>query len=119
MQKIRNRDTLFLVGYDNNHNLKLKQGIVETALNEKYADTEIRIKTDVFMYYRNFVGGPIVDKNGNVVGVINRAYRLNKNKKGKIIRDDKNDEGSYFEYFVNGTSIKAILGKDYEKKTGI
>ena len=119
MQKIRNRDTLFLVGYDDNHNLKLIQGIVETALNEKYADTEIRIKTNIFMYYQNFVGGPIVDKNGNVIGVINRAYRLNKNKKGKIIRDDKNDDGSYFEYFVNGTSIKAILGKDYEKKTGI
>lgn len=67
------------------------------------------------MNYANFVGGPIVDKYGKAVGVINRAYRLNMSKKGKIINDNKIVEGSYFEYFVNGTSMRAILGKDYNK----
>lgn len=113
--KVNNKDTLYLIGYDYDHNLKIVQGVVETALNEKYADPEIRLKTDVFLNYANFVGGPIVDKNGKAVGVFNRAYRLNKNKKGRIINDNKTDEDSHFEYFVNGTSMRAILGKDYGK----
>jgi antitoxin component YwqK of YwqJK toxin-antitoxin module len=116
MKKVNNKDTLYLVGYDDNHNLKIVEGIVETALNEKYADPEIRIKTEIFLYYNNFVGAPIVDANGKVVGVINRAYRLNKNKHGSIIADDKLVEGAHFEYYINGTSIRAILGKDYGKK---
>jgi hypothetical protein len=116
LKKVKNGDTLYLAGYDDSHNLKLIQGIVETALNEKYADPDIRLKTNSFMYYSNFAGGPIIDKNGNVVGVINRAYQLHKNKKGKIINHDKNAEGSYFDYYVNGTSIRSVLGKDYLKK---
>jgi hypothetical protein len=116
LNKVRNGDTLYLAGYDNSHNLKLIQGIVETPLNEKYADPEIRLKTDDFMYYRNFVGGPIVNKNGEAVGLINRAYRLHKNKKGKIISDESNAEGSYFEYFVNGTSVRSVFGKEIKKR---
>lgn len=112
MNKVKNKDTIYIVGYDDAHNLKIVEGIVETALNEKHADPEIRIKTDIFLYYNNFVGAPIVDKNGKVLGVVNRAYQLNKNKRGKIINPDKLGEGSYFEYFVNGTSIRAILGKE-------
>jgi len=109
MEKVKNKDTLYLVGYDDAHNLKIVEGIVETALNEKYADPEIRMKTNIFIYYNNFVGAPMVDKNGNVVGVINRAYRLNKNKRGSIINDNKTGEGAHFEYYVNGTSIRSIL----------
>lgn len=116
LEKVKNTDTLYLVGYDDAHNLKIVEGIVETALNEKYADPEIRMKTDIFLYYNNFVGAPVVNKNGKVVGVINRAYRLNKNKRGNIINDDKTGEGAHFEYYVNGTSIRSILGKDYNKK---
>ncbi len=116
LKKVKNGDTLYLAGYDDSHNLKLIQGIVETALNEKYADPDIRLKTSSFMYYPNFAGGPIVDKNGNVVGVINRAYQLHKNKKGKIINADKKAEGSYFDYYVNGTSVRSVLGKEYLKK---
>lgn len=115
IRRVINKDTLYLVGYDYDHNLKIVQGIVETPSNEKYADPEIRLKTNIFLYYANFVGGPIVDKYGKTVGVINRAYRLNKTKKGKIINDGKLVEGSHFEYFVNGTSMRTILGKDYTK----
>lgn len=115
IKKIKNKDTLYLVGYDFDHNLKIVQGIVENSLNEKYAGPEIRLKTNIFLNYENFVGGPIVDKNGNAVGVINRAYRLNINKRGNIIDANKIVEGSHFDYFVNGTSMRAILGKDYTK----
>lgn len=115
IRRVINKDTLYLVGYDYDHNLKIVQGIVETPLNEKYADPEIRLKTNIFLNYANFVGSPIVDKYGKTVGVFNRAYRLNKTKKGKIINAGKIVEGSHFEYFVNGTSMRTILGKDYGK----
>ena len=115
IRRIMNKDTLYLVGYDYQHNLKIVQGIVETPLNEKYSEPEIRLKTNVYLNYANFVGGPIVDKNGKAVGIINRAYRLNKSKKGRIINDNKIVEGSHFEYFVNGTSMRSVLGKDYGK----
>lgn len=115
IRRVINKDTLYLVGYDYDHNLKIVQGVVETPFNEKYSDPEIRLKTNIFLIYANFVGGPIVDKYGKTVGVINRAYRLNKTKKGKIINADKIVEGSHFEYYVNGTSMRTILGKDYSK----
>lgn len=115
IRKIANKDTLYIVGYDKDHNLKIVRGIVETPLNEKYSEPEIRLKTDVFLYYSNFVGAPIVDKNGMVVGLVNRAYDLYKNKKGRIINDDKEVDGAHYEYFINGTSMRSILGKDYRK----
>ena len=113
IRKIPNRDTLYLVGFDNDHNLKIIQGIVETSLNDKWAFPLIRLKTEIYLQYAGFVGGPIVDQNGKVVGVINRAYALRKNRKGQIINNDKKVDGSYLEYFVNGTSIRDVLGKDY------
>jgi hypothetical protein len=112
-QKVRNKDTLYLIGYDYDHNLRIVQGIVETPLNEKYSEPKIRLKTRVFLNYPNFVGGPIVDKYGKVHGVINRAYRLKINNKGNIINPNKVVEGSHFEYFVQGISMRTILGKDY------
>lgn len=112
-RKIPNKDTLFIIGYDQNHNLKIIQGIVETPLNEKYSEPEIRLKTDIFLYYPNFVGAPIVDKNGKVVGLVNRAYYLYINSKGKILNPDKEVPGAHYEYFINGTSMRTILGKDY------
>jgi hypothetical protein len=115
VRRIPNKDTLYIVGYDRDHNLKIVPGVVEMALNEKYAETEIRLKTDFFLYYTNFVGAPIVDKNGKVVGLVNRAYSLYKNKKGRIINDNKEVDGGYYEYFVNGTCMRSILGKDYWK----
>lgn len=114
-RRVKNKDTLYLVGYDYDHNLTIIQGIVETPLNEKYSEPEIRLKTNVFLEYPNFVGAPIVDNNGKVIGVMNRSYRLNKNSKGKIIDASKRVEGSHFEYFINGTSMRTILGKDYGK----
>lgn len=113
--KIPNKDTLYIVGYDKDHNIRIVRGIVETPLNEKYSEPEIRIKTDVFLYYSSFVGAPIVDKNGKVVGLVNRAYDLYKNKNGRIINDDKEVAGAHYEYFINGTSMRSILGKDYQK----
>ncbi len=115
IRKIPNKDTLYIVGYDKDHNLRIVQGIVETPLNEKYSEPEIRLKTDVFLYHSNFVGAPIVDKNGKVVGLVNRAYDLYKNKKGRIINDDEEVAGAHYEYFINGTSMRSILGKDYQK----
>ncbi len=114
IRKIPNKDTLYIVGYDKDHNLRIVRGIVETPLNEKYSEPEIRLKTDVFLYYSSFVGAPIVDKNGKVVGLVNRAYDLYKNKKGRIINDDKEVAGAHYEYFINGTSMRSILGKDYK-----
>ncbi len=116
VSRIKNNDTLFLVGYDDDHNLKIVESIVETALNEKYAEPDMRVKTNEFLYYSNFIGSPIVKRDGSVVGIVNRAYRLKKNKRGKIINEDKVSEGSYYEYFVNGTEMRLILGKDYGKK---
>jgi ribulose bisphosphate carboxylase small subunit len=116
VSRIHNKDTLYLIGYDNDHNLKIVESIVETPLNEKYAEPDIRVKTNEYSYYDNFIGAPMVNKNGDVVGIINRAYVLKKSKKGKIIREDKEVEGSYYEYFVNGTAMRLILGKDYGKK---
>ncbi|WP_318350555.1 serine protease family protein [Aquipluma nitroreducens] len=115
IRKTANKDTLYIVGYDKDHNLKIVRGIVETPLNEKYSEPEIRLQTDVFLYYSNFVGAPIVDKNGKVVGLVNRAYDLYKNTKGRIINDDKEVAGAHYEYFINGTSMRSILGKDYQK----
>lgn len=114
-RRVKNKDTLYLVGYDYDHNLKIVEGIVETPLNEKYSEPEIRLKTNIFLDYPNFVGAPIVDNTGKVVGVMNRAYRLNINRKGKIIDANKRIEGSHFDYFINGTSMRTILGKDYGK----
>ena len=112
-RKIKNKDTLFLIGYDNENQLKIVKGIVETALNEKYADDDIRIKTEEYLNYADFVGSPIVDRDGKAIGVFNRAYRLRKDKKGRIISENKVVNDTHFEYFVNGTAMRSILGKDY------
>jgi hypothetical protein len=112
-QKIRNKDTLYLIGYDYDHNLHIVQGIVKTINNEKYSEPEIRIKTEIFLNYPNFMGGPIVDRFGKVVGIINRPYRLKIDTKGRIINPDKVAEGSHFEYYAEGISMRSILGKDY------
>lgn len=116
LERIPNNDTLYIVGYDDDHNLKIEQGIVETSLNDKYVDQDIRLKTNSFLYHDNFIGGPIVNKKGEVLGLVNRAYYLKKNRKGKIIREDKAAEGSYFEYFLNGTPIRLIFDKKFRKK---
>ena len=116
IRKIPNKDTLYIIGFDNDHNLRVIQGIVEMALDEKYAEMEIRIKTDFYLYYPGFVGAPIVDKNGKVVGLVNRAYDLYKTKKGKIINDSKKVDGAHYEYFVNGTTMRSILGRKYENQ---
>jgi len=115
VSRIRNKDSLFVVGYDNDHNLKIVSGIVETPMNEKYSEPDIRLKVEDYIFYSNFVGAPIINKKGNVVGVVNRMYDLKKNKKGRIISDAKEAEGSYYEYFLNGTTMRVILGKDYVK----
>ena len=118
VRRIRNRDTLFLVGYDNKNKLKIIRGIVETALNEKYADDDIRIKTEEYLNYADFVGSPIVDKGGKAVGIMNRAYRLKIDQRGRIINENKQVDNSHFEYFINGTSMRSILGKDYISNSG-
>jgi hypothetical protein len=112
-RKVRNKDTLYLIGYDDDHNLHIVEGIVKTVNNEKYSEPEIRLKTNVFLNYPNFMGGPIVDKNGIAVGIIERPYRLKIDNKGRIISPDKVAEGSHFEYYAEGISMRAILGKDY------
>ena len=111
----RNKDTVYLVGYDDRNNLKLVRGIIETADKSKYADFELRIKTDEYLYYNNFVGSPIINKDGKAIGIFNRAYRLKFNKRGNIINDDKLSTDSYFEYFVNGITMRSMLGKNYCK----
>lgn len=113
INRIRNGTTLYLAGYDDDHNLRIVTCVVETALNEKYADGIIRVKTDDYLHFDDFVGAPIINGEGKAVGVINRAYALKKNKKGRIISHDKEVEGAYFEFFVNGTPMRDILGKDY------
>jgi hypothetical protein len=115
IRRIPNKDTLYIVGYDRDHNIRIVRGIVETPPNEKYSEPEIRLKTDFYLNYSDFVGAPIVDKNGKVIGLVNRAYDLYKNTKGRIINDDKEVAGAYYEYFINGTSMRSILGKNYQK----
>jgi hypothetical protein len=112
-RKVKNRDTLYLVGYDYDHNLHIVPGIVKTINNEKFSEPEIRIKTEVSLAYADFMGGPIVDKDGKVVGIIYRPYSLKIDNKGRIINPDKIAEGSHFEYYVEGISMRSILGKDY------
>lgn len=112
VRKIPNRDTVFIVGYDRDHNLRIVQGIVEMVANEKFADTEIRIRTDVYLGDPGFAGAPIVDRQGKAIGLTNRSYYLYKNKKGRIISDKKPVEGGYFEFFVNGTTMRMVLGKN-------
>lgn len=116
LKRIHNNDTLFIVGYDDDHNLKIEECVVETSLNEKYADQDIRLKTNTYLFPYNFIGAPIVNRKGEVVGVTNRAYYLKKNKKGRIIREDKEKEGAYFEYFMNGTPVRLIFDKKYREK---
>ncbi|MGE5426983.1 MAG: hypothetical protein ACM3O8_03740 [Methylococcaceae bacterium] len=116
VRKIPNKDTLYIIGFDNDHNIRIIPGVVEMALNEKYAELEIRMKTDVYLYHPGFVGAPIVDKYGKVVGLVNRAYSLYKTKKGRIINDAKKVDGAYYEYFINGTTMRSILGKNYQNE---
>ena len=113
--KIKNKSAVYIVGYDNENNLKVIEGLVETALNSKYVTSEIRIRTKEYLKDLNFIGSPIVNTKGKVIGVFNRAYALKKNKKGKIIAFDKASPDSYYEYFVNGTIMRKILGKKYGK----
>ena len=118
VSRIRNKDTLFLVGYDQLNQLKIVRGTVETALHEKYADDDIRIKTDDYLNYGGFVGSPVINREGRAVGVLNRAYRLKIDKRGRIISENKEVGDSHFEYFINGTSMRSILGKDYISNGG-
>lgn len=111
-RKIPNRDTVFIVGYDRDHNLRIVEGFVELVPNEKYADLDIRIRTDVYLGDPGFAGAPIVDRQGKAIGLTNRSYYLYKNKKGRIISDKKPVEGGYHEFFVNGTTMRSVLGKD-------
>ena len=111
-RKIPNRDTVFIVGYDHDHNLRIVEGIVEMVANEKFADLEIRIRTEVYLGDPGFAGAPIVDRQGKAIGLTNRSYYLYKNKKGRIISDKKPVEGGYHEFFINGTTMRSVLGKD-------
>ena len=113
VNRIRNKDTLLLVGYDNKNKLKTAQGIVETTDNDKYASDGIRIRTTEYLNFADFIGSPVVDRNGKAIGVFTRAYRLKKDRKGRIINDSKVVDGSYFDYFVEAASMRSILGKDY------
>ena len=117
VNRIRNKDTLLMVGYTNENKLKILQGIVETVNNEKYAEDGIRIRTSEYLNFADFIGSPVVDKYGKAVGVFSRAYRLKKDRKGRIINESKVVDGSYFEYFVEAESMRSILGKDYVSTT--
>lgn len=112
-RKQHNRDTVYVVGYDNEHNLHIIPGIIETALQSKWAYPDIRIRTPYYLNYAGFVGGPIVNREGKILGVVNRAYYLRIDKKGRIIREDKEAENTHHEFFVNGTAIGVLIGKDY------
>ena len=118
VRRIKNKDTLFLIGYDPKNQLRIVRGIVATALNEKYADNDIRIKTEEYLNYADFVGSPIIDQEGKAVGVFNRAYRLKIDKRGRIIDEKKEVSDAHFDYFINGTSMRSILGKDYISNAG-
>jgi len=113
VSRVRNKDTIFMVGYDNLSKLKIVQGIVETVSNEKYADDDLRIKTAEFMNFADFIGSPVIDRNGKAIGVFNRAYRLKIDRKGRIINDSKMVADSHYDFFVEAVSMRSILGKDY------
>jgi hypothetical protein len=118
VNKIRNKDTLYVVGYGSENKINVVEGIVETWDNSNYLSDieELRIRTTQFLGDCNYVGSPILNKSGKVIGVLNRAYALRMNKKGKIIHDQKNPPGSYWNFFVGGTMMRTILGKDYGSK---
>jgi|GEM_PF-6336104 len=114
IEKIYNDDSVYIIGYDFNDNIDIVFGKVELPTDDKFTSDEIRIKTDKFLIHQNYIGAPILNMKGEVIGVFNRAYKLKKNKKGRIIvNKNKNPEGSYIEYFVNGTSMRIILGRKY------
>jgi len=112
---IKNKDTVYIVGYGNEDKINIVEGVVETWNNSKHADYELRIRTEEFLDHWNYVGSPIINKEGKVIGVFNRAYGLKKDKKGRIISDSKNPPDSHYEYYVNGTTMRLILGKNYGK----
>lgn len=111
----KNKDTVFVVGYDDNNNLKIVRGFINTGDMEKYADFELRIQTEEYLYDNNFVGSPIVDKDGKAIGVVNRAYCLKFSKNGNIIDPEKNPLGSHYDFFVNGVPMRSMLGESYGK----
>ena len=108
---IKNKSNVYIAGYDNENNLQLIQGVVETYDNSKYAKSEIRIKTKKYLNDSNFIGSPIVNIEGKVIGVFNRAYALKKEK----IKFPKKESLESYEYFVNGTTMRQVLGKNYSK----
>ena len=112
---INNKDTVYIVGYDSNNNIRIITGTVETADNSKHANDDLRIRTEEFLDSWSYVGSPIINKEGKVIGVFNRAYSLKMNKKGNIISKNKIVSNSHYEYFVNGTTMRIILGKNYGK----
>ncbi len=112
---IKNKDTVYIVGYGIENKINIVKGVVETWNNSKHADLELRIRTEQFLDHWNYVGSPIVNEEGKVIGVFNRAYGLKKDKKGRIISDSKNSANSSYDYFVNGTTMRLILGKNYGK----
>jgi hypothetical protein len=114
VRKIQNGDTLYVIGYAD-QNLKIVRGVVQTTFNEKYSMPEIRLRTDVYVNAADFIGAPIVEKSGKVVGLMNRAYWLTIDSKGRVINPDKEVDGTHVEYFVQGTTMRTVLGKDYHK----
>lgn len=76
--------------------------MVQTPFNEKYSMPEIRLRTDVYVNAADYIGAPIVEKSGKVVGLVNRAYWLTINRKGRVIDPGKEIEDSHIECFVQG-----------------
>lgn len=116
VNRIKNNDSLLLIGYDNTNKIRIIRGKVANSMNEKYAGLDIRIQTEEYLDFEGFVGSPIIDNEGKVVGVFNRAYSLKIDKNGNIIDDNKVVENSHYEYFVEAASMRDILGKDYSSK---
>ncbi len=116
VRKIRNGDTLYVIGYAD-QNLRIVRGVVQTTSNEKYSMPDIRLRTEVYVNAADFIGAPIVEKSGKVVGLMNRAYWLTIDRKGRVINPDKEVEGTHVEYFVQGTTMRTVLGKDYHNST--
>ncbi|WP_282037321.1 hypothetical protein [Saccharicrinis aurantiacus] len=112
---IKNKERVYIVGYGSDDKLRIIEGVVETSDNAKVARLDLRIRTKEFLSHWNYVGSPIINKEGKVIGVFNRAYRLKYNNKGRIVSEKKDIDDSSYKYFVNGTQMRLILGKKYGK----
>ena len=115
INKIPNNDSVKIVGYDINNRISVVDGTIENWDNSKYATAELRIKTTKYLDCINYIGSPILNKNGEVIGVVNRAFFLNVDSKGRIITNSHNLADTHYQYYVVGTSMLCILGKKYGK----